>query len=48
MTDCWCMASNKTDTSGISYLSLPYLNVTQFGDFFICAGIASGYKDVDG
>jgi len=28
MTDCWCMASNKTDTSGISYLSLPYLNVT--------------------
>lgn len=48
LTNCWCQASNSTDTSGISYLSLPYLNVQQFGDFFVCAGQSSGYKQTDG
>lgn len=27
LTDCWCRASESADTSQITYLSLPYLNV---------------------
>lgn len=48
LTDCWCRASESADTSQITYLNLPYLNVQQFGEFFICASLASGYKETDG